>query len=468
MKDALKGYPTVENKLNEKGKVGMRMLKWSKEVERGKSFYICEHHFTATIKGELWEDSFVEIPAPANKGIVCDYGPSEWHASIASVMAKWQKSIQIFEQWCLAYKAIKTCNGVISVGAKMYKLPEVKYGTSDEFQLCEDCYSKAVKPHAIVTSHFKEDEAPVRGVCSANSGTMWSITAKLLESTWKETPQPFLELVKTLALVPNCPGFESDVQMRTWWKPDKLSDCRVCEYCFNKTVLPSTLYTSFRQCAGSSEKGRCIMAIPQIPALYEAACQTGKITDFKASTEELLAQMDKEAAEKGSGTAAKAALGLAVGVAALALAGAAAKGSSHQHQQPQVQQTESQNRYRPEADLSKVRGTPEQLREITELRDAIVTLDAKADYLMKSAEIETSGGGWSIAAGASVMDPTSSLGFRRVPDGHGNWFNTDAEARGSRMMIEGGIKRNQAFQMQREVIMMRGRIEAMKKSLTPV
>jgi hypothetical protein len=133
-----------------------------------------------------------------------------------------------------------------------------------------------------------------------------------------------------------------------------------------------------------------------------------------------------------------------------------------------VAQTAKLDAEQPELDLSRVRGTPEQIKEIERIRDEIVRMHSEAETKMALAWTQYNSGSTRASGGrlASIARPGGVV-YNRVNDGHGNWFDSESEAKGSQMMIEAKYKMDEAWDLRRKVILKRGEIIKMKALLTP-
>lgn len=172
------------------------------------------------------------------------------------------------------------------------------------------------------------------------------------------------------------------------------------------------------------------MSLKDVRDLYNSACKTGQISTFHTSIIQFAQKVQQnEVAAQQSAQKAK------------------------------------RDAEQPELDLSRVRGTPDQIRRIEALRDEIVRMNSDAEIRVAAANNQILSG-MIRASGGSLSSLSQGSGYyTRVTDGHGNWFNSESEAKGSQMQIEGRIKLGEAHKLKMEVIRKRGELARLKAAL---
>lgn len=118
--------------------------------------------------------------------------------------------------------------------------------------------------------------------------------------------------------------------------------------------------------------------------------------------------------------------------------------------------------------MSKVRGTPEQIMEIVNLRDEITRLTAEAKQKMTRGVTEVSNGLRLSGYGNGLSLISSGRTSARVYNGHDTWFDNDAQANGSAMQIEGRYKLAEASKLERMIEQKRILLANMKARLAPL
>lgn len=93
-------------------------------------------------------------------------------------------------------------------------------------------------------------------------------------------------------------------------------------------------------------------------------------------------------------------------------------------------------------------------------------MDSDADNKMALANNQILSGAMT-ASGCTPMASHQGGCYTQVSDGHGNWFDDPQQARGSQMQIEGKIKRGEAFDLKRIVIIKRAKLARLKAQSTP-
>lgn len=108
---------------------------------------------------------------------------------------------------------------------------------------------------------------------------------------------------------------------------------------------------------------------------------------------------------------------------------------------------------------------PDQIRKIENLRDEIIRMSSDAEIRVAAANNQILSGAIRASGGALSSLSTGTGYYTRVTDGHGNWFNSESEAKGSQMQIEGRNKLTEAHQLRMEVIRKRGELARLKAAL---
>lgn len=347
-------------------------------LRKNSSFKVCEHHFATEVQGTWMEDEFVHLHNTPS-GTICDFAGSGLLATIALTLAKRSFNVKTFEDWARAYQSIPTCNGIIEAGNKKYTLPAVHYTCAQRFQVCETCYRLIFVPHAIVQPYLLEitgAQNQTRGICTTHGSSALIYMQVVLKATWKNNPAVLLEFARDHARIPPCPGPGSLTRMRIWYGLDNVPGFRCCESCYQTVVIPSTLYASFGYSpeADCQKELCCHMSAPQVKPLFDAACKVGKTTAFGTSFEQLVAQAQADNA---------------------------------------TEQRAEQDALRPEKDLSKVRGTQQQIQEVEALRDEILKLDSERQRLLDRGAAECANGlesmGWGNAF--ALVGERTTAGF---------------------------------------------------------
>ena len=123
----------------------------------------------------------------------------------------------------------------------------------------------------------------------------------------------------------------------------------------------------------------------------------------------------------------------------------------------------------PERDLSRVRGTPEQIRQVEALRDEISRLHKEAARkMLKGTHMVADGFQLRGSGNASSLIGCSGEMTDRVYEGHGTWVSNSSQAEGSAMYIEGQMCMGEASKIERVITARRISLLDLKKRITPV
>lgn len=413
--------PRSDSQSPASGRVGFRALR------KNDSFKVCEYHFAAFVQGTWMEDEFVRLHH-ISSATICDFGGSEVSATLALTLTKRSFNFKIFEDWARAYQSLSTCNGIIEAGNRTYTLPAVHHTSAQRFQVCETCYRLVFVPHAIIQPRLLEitgAQIRTRGICIMGNSSSFGYIEALLKATWKHDPASFLEFARDQAPIPPCPGPGCLTRMKVWYGSNDVPGFICCESCFLAVVFPSTLCASFGHFpdADCLIEHCCGMSVPQVKALFATACDVGSITAFGTSLEQLVAQAQADSA---------------------------------------TEQRAEHDDLQPENNLSKVRGTPQQIQQVEALRDEIWKLDSERQQLLDKGVAEFADASVSMGWGHSLALVGGERTTDRVYDGHGTWFDNSTEADASAKMIEARFKMEESSKLEPLIHQRRISLRALK------